>query len=93
MITLQAQEYGYVVLGSVVKRQDMRTLSTKLMITARTKSLDVASKLFFLKRRQNLCLDLLIKKKRVVQLIYKKPDENQYNEAPQTTHKTRNSHR
>jgi hypothetical protein len=34
---------------------------------------------FFLKQRQKLCLDLLIKKKRVAQLINGKPDENQYN--------------
>jgi hypothetical protein len=45
-----------------------------------------------LKRRQKLCLDLLIKKKRVVQLIYGKSGENQYSEALQTTHKTRKTH-
>jgi hypothetical protein len=34
---------------------------------------------FFLKRRQKLCLDLLIKKKRIAQLINKKPSKNHYN--------------
>jgi hypothetical protein len=32
--------------------------------------------IFFLKRRQKICLDLLIKKKRIAQLINEKPDEN-----------------
>jgi hypothetical protein len=32
-----------------------------------------------LKRRQKLCLDLLIKKKRIAQLINGKPDKNRYN--------------
>jgi hypothetical protein len=46
----------------------------------------------FLKWRRKLCLDPLIKKKRVAQLIYGKLGENQYNEALQTTHKTRKTH-
>jgi hypothetical protein len=35
-------------------------------------------KLFFLKREQKLCPNLLIKKKRIAQLIYGKPGKNQY---------------
>jgi hypothetical protein len=35
---------------------------------------------FFLKRRQKICLNLLIKKKRVAQLINGKPSENHYKE-------------
>jgi hypothetical protein len=34
---------------------------------------------FFLKRRQKICLNLLIKKKKIAQLINGKPDENRYN--------------
>jgi hypothetical protein len=45
-----------------------------------------------LKRRPKLCLVLLIKKKRVAQLIYEKPGENQYNETPQTTHEKTHTH-
>jgi hypothetical protein len=33
---------------------------------------------FFLKQRQNLSLNLLIKKERIAQLIYGKPGKNQY---------------
>jgi hypothetical protein len=51
-----------------------------------------SAKYFFLKWRQKHCLYLLIKKKRIAQLIYGKPGENQYNKAPQSTHKTRKTH-
>jgi hypothetical protein len=34
-----------------------------------------------LKRRQKICLNLLIKKERIAQLINGKPDENRYNKT------------
>jgi hypothetical protein len=34
--------------------------------------------IIFLKRRQKICLDLLIKKKRIAQLINEKPNENHH---------------
>jgi hypothetical protein len=44
-------------------------------------------KLFFFKRRQKLCLNLLIKKKRIAQLINEKPGKNRYNKSKRTTPK------
>jgi hypothetical protein len=41
--------------------------------------LDLFFFIFFLKRRQKICLYLLIKKKRIAQLINGKPGENRYN--------------
>jgi hypothetical protein len=38
-----------------------------------------SSDFFFFKRRQKLCLNLLIKKKRIARLICGKPSENRYN--------------
>jgi hypothetical protein len=35
----------------------------------------------FFKRRQKICLNLLIKKKRIAQLINRKPDKNHYNKT------------
>jgi hypothetical protein len=35
----------------------------------------------FLKRRQKLCPNLLIKKKRIAQLINRKPGKNRYNKT------------
>jgi hypothetical protein len=41
---------------------------------------------FFLKWRQKICLNLLIKKKRIAQLINGKPGENQYNKTTREQH-------
>jgi hypothetical protein len=55
------------------------------------KSATVLSVFFFLKRRQKICLYLLIKKKRIAQLINGKPSENRYNTTnKRTTPKTCN---
>jgi hypothetical protein len=45
-----------------------------------------AAKTFFLKRRQKICLNLLIKKKRIVQLINGKLGENRYNKTTKEQH-------
>jgi hypothetical protein len=39
-----------------------------------------------LKRRQKICLNLLIKKKRIAQLINRKPGKNRYNKITREQH-------
>jgi hypothetical protein len=57
-------------------------LASFAMIPERSElSVHVILFLFFLKRRQKLCLNLLIKKKRIVQLINRKPGKNRYNKT------------
>jgi hypothetical protein len=47
---------------------------------------------FFLKRSQNLWLNLLIKKERIAQLIYGKPGKNRYKQTPHNANNSTPAH-